>query len=77
MGHTKLVGDRPQKPAVIRDIALHAFLRYAHCRRNQHARELPAGELATLIRIEYLRVAVPSQGLLQSIDAERGVHRIR
>ena len=24
MGHTKLVGDRPQKPQVIRDIALHA-----------------------------------------------------
>src|SRR5450631_4165623 len=38
---------------------------------DQHASECSAGELAALIRIEDLRLAVTSQSILQGLDAER------
>src|SRR5271169_3997764 len=47
-----------------------------HADRNavvgKHAGEGPAGELRALVRIEDVRFAVTSQGILQRLDAERG-----
>src|SRR5262245_29838483 len=44
---------------------------------DQHAGEFGTGELAALIGIEDLRAAVFCNGLLDSIDAERSLHRVR
>ena len=41
---------------------------------QQHAREVFAGELASLIGVEYLRPAVFGQCLLQRLDAEVSLH---
>jgi hypothetical protein len=46
-------------------------------RRRQHAREIEAGELAALIGIEDLRLAVLAQRLFEHLDAERRLHRDR
>src|SRR3990172_7607835 len=42
----------------------------------QDARKLLCCELAALVRVEYLRDAVPRYCFLQGIDTERGVQRI-
>src|SRR5450830_1215424 len=42
---------------------------------DQHASECSAGELAALIGVEDIRLAVPSYGILQRLDAERRLHR--
>ena len=42
----------------------------------QFGRELPAGELASLIRIEYLRHAVSAYRELKRLDAMERVHRV-
>src|SRR5260370_3643828 len=44
---------------------------------DQHAGEIGTGELAALIGVEDLRAAVFCNGLLDSIDAERSLHRVR
>lgn len=44
---------------------------------DQHAGEGLAGELASLIAIEDLRLAVFGQGLIQRLDAEVGLQRDR
>jgi hypothetical protein len=38
---------------------------------EQHASEWRAGELATLVRVEDLRLGVASEGILKSLNAER------
>ena len=42
----------------------------------QFVRELPAGELASLIRIEYLRDSVFAHRELKRFDAVERVHRV-
>src|SRR5271169_926298 len=44
---------------------------------DQHAGECRAGELAALIRVEDLRLAVASDSVLKRFDAERRLHRDR
>jgi len=44
---------------------------------EQHTGEVDAGELAALIRVEYLRLAVLRQGFLQRLDAKIRLHRDR
>ena len=44
---------------------------------EQHAGEGDAGELAALVGVENLRLAVLGQGLLQRLDAEVRLHRDR
>src|SRR5271167_2799138 len=44
---------------------------------DQHAGECRAGELAALIRVEDLRLAVASESVLKRFDAERRLHRDR
>ena len=44
---------------------------------DQHAGEFGTGELAALIGVEDLRAAVFCKGFLDSIDAERSLHRVR
>jgi len=43
----------------------------------EHARELEAGELAALIGVEYLWLAVTVYGFFQSFKAKAGVHAVR
>jgi len=43
----------------------------------ERAGEVEAGELAALIRVEDLRLAVSSHRVAQGLDAEPGVHRVR
>src|SRR3984893_11150282 len=43
----------------------------------EHAGELGASELAALIGVEDLGLAVPCQGVLQGLDAEIGAERVR
>ena len=66
--------DRPPKPldkdiVTPRAFAVHADSDAAF---KKHAGELGAGELAALIRVEYFRLAMFRQGLLQRLDAEPG-----
>src|SRR4029077_7436572 len=44
---------------------------------DQHAGECRAGELAALIGVAYLRIAVASESILKRLDAERRLHRDR
>src|SRR3979411_2710940 len=44
---------------------------------GEQAGEGRAGELRALVRVEYLRLAVTSQGILQGLDAEGRFHRDR
>ena len=44
---------------------------------QQHAGKADAGELAALVAVEDVRLAMPGQGLLQRLDAEVGFHRDR
>ena len=44
---------------------------------QQHAGKVDAGELAPLVAVEDVRLAMPGQGLLQRFDAEVGFHRDR
>src|SRR5674476_1411024 len=44
---------------------------------GEHAGECRAGELRALVGVEYLRLAVTSQGILQGLDAEGSFHRDR
>src|SRR6202035_552153 len=44
---------------------------------DQHASECRAGELAALIRVEDLRLAVVSESVLERLDTERRLHRDR
>src|SRR5438132_13710848 len=44
---------------------------------DQHASECGAGELAALIRVEDVRLAVASESLLQGLDTECRLHRDR
>src|SRR5271169_2280095 len=44
---------------------------------DQHASEGRAGELAALVRVEDIRFAMASEGVLKGLDAERRLHRDR
>src|SRR6266478_6580514 len=44
---------------------------------DQHASECRAGELAALIRVEDVGLAVMSESVLKRLDAERRLHRDR
>src|SRR5450631_4621591 len=44
---------------------------------DQHAGECRAGELAALIGVADLRIAVASESVLERLDAERRLHRDR
>src|SRR5262245_31286233 len=44
---------------------------------DQHASECRAGELAALVRVEDLRLAVMCQSMLQRLDAECRLHGYR
>src|SRR5882757_5153706 len=44
---------------------------------GEHAGKRRAGELRALVRVEYLRLAVTSQSILQCLDAECRFHRDR
>src|SRR5438105_1130467 len=54
---------------------------FVHADRNtamlEHAGELDAGELAALIGVEDLGLAVPFQGLIEGLDTEIGAERVR
>src|SRR6202045_956185 len=44
---------------------------------DQHASECRAGELAALIRVEDIRLAMASESILERLDAECRLHRDR
>src|ERR1043166_2192500 len=44
---------------------------------EEHAGERRAGELATLVRVEDLRLAVAWESVFERLDAERRLHRDR
>jgi len=64
----RLVSIHPASPPVHRN---------AHTRRPQNAGKPRRGELATLIGVEDLRAAKPLQSLLQRLNAEVRLQRVR
>src|SRR5215210_2864116 len=54
-----------------------AVHRYPYLRIPQDLCELRRGELAALVGVENLRPAVTGQGVLQRLDAEPHIHRVR
>src|SRR5439155_17324552 len=68
-------------PQPLDEDVVHAAALPIHADRDtaslEHAGELAAGELAALVRVEDLGIAVVRQGLLQGLDAEVGAERVR
>lgn len=73
-----LVFQRPSEPFLFGVVAAPAASVHADDDSEllQFVRELPAGELASLIRIEYLRYAVSAHRELKRLDAMERVHRV-
>jgi len=83
--------QRPPEPlnhAVVTPRAFPVYYRQVICKITerhadldlcvgQHVDPAPAGELAALIRIEYLRLSVLGQGFFQGLNAEFRIHAVR